>query len=848
MLKFKGFNLKIQHPRFDLLNPTIVNNFKPYNISGPKQNNMNSAKSICRLLLLLTIVTFSACQKIYRFDTENMSLEIRSNGMLTKMKDNESGIDYLLKEQPSSLLSIRMDGRFYKPSSLSFSGDTFSLKYGEVEITAKIKAETKKSYLTFELLELSDSEKVDVVLWGPFKTSIKETVGETIGVVRDSSFTIGIQALNPRTLGGYPDNEDDSFTGYDIFATTSLVDVADSVHIFYRGNTAKPEPYGSSLNAYTRSRVRDRIVSSMQHEKYVAPAFNDGGIIGSKIALFGCKPEEVLDVIEEIELAEGLPHPLLDGEWAKRSKRAVSAYLIQDFTPENYRKAIELTKKAGLKYLYHGEPFKNWGHFDLRNKMSREDLAAIIDEAESQGIRVGAHTLSNFITTNDPYVTPVPDKRLAKVGSSVLTAGISEKEISIAISDPSFFNQMQNNTLRTVLIGNELISYEKVSESEPWLLLGCERGAFGTVASSFSKGDTISKLADHAYKVFLTDSELSAEVAVRIADLYNRTGLKQISFDGLEGNSSTGMGKYGELLFVKEWYDNLEPEIKNDIIMDASTPGHFFWHMFTRMNWGEPWYAGFRESQTEYRLLNQDYFRRNYIPCMLGWFSMKPSTSIEDIEWMLARSAAFDAGYALVTNPFVIENNGFSEQILEKIREWEKARMSGAFNENQKKRMENIKNEFTLKLSGENQWLLIPYEVMRYEHMHRELQPGQPVSTSFTFNNPYPEQKVCFILTTKDGPAEDISIKIDNRSETLLQVRIKPGENLKYEGGDEVLLYSDNWNLIRTLKINNDAFTIGSGDHDFSVDCRFPSDNKGILKLEIKTAGEPESVRSGTNK
>ena len=97
--------------------------------------------------------------------------------------------------------------------------------------------------------------------------------------------------------------------------------------------------------------TEDRIVSSMQHEKYVAPAFNDGGITGSKIALFGCKPEEVLDVIEEIELAEGLPHPLLDGEWAKRSKRAVSAYLIQDFTPENYRKAIELTKKAGLKYL-----------------------------------------------------------------------------------------------------------------------------------------------------------------------------------------------------------------------------------------------------------------------------------------------------------------------------------------------------------------------------------------------------------------------------------------------------------------------------------------------------------------
>ena len=67
-------------------------------------------------------------------------------------------------------------------------------------------------------------------------------------------------------------------------------------------------------------------------------------------------------------------------------------------------------------------------------------------------------------------------------------------------------------------------------------------------------------------------------------------------------------------------------------------------------------------------------------------------------------------------------------------------------------------------------------------------------------------------------------------------------QNLKYEGGDEALLYSENWKLIRTLKVNNDAFRIGNGDHDFSVECRFPSDNKGTLKLEIKTAGDPETV------
>jgi len=46
------------------------------------------------------------------------------------------------------------------------------------------------------------------------------------------------------------------------------------------------------------------------------------------------------------------------------------------------------------------------------------------------------------------------------------------------------------------------------------------------------------------------------------------------------------------------------------------------------------------------------------------------------------------------------------------------------------------------------------------------------------------------------------------------------------------------------LRIKSDAFRIGHGDHDLSVNCIFPSGNKGILKLEIKTSGQPEPVGS----
>ena len=793
---------------------------------------------------LVTIVTFYSCSQPRILETGTFRLGIGGDGSITQLTDKTTGHDYLAPKVNSPLLSIKKGGKLHEPSSVSVTGSELTFSFRELNLSARVNAEEKGTYMTFELTELSDTGGIELILWGPVKTSIGRTIGETIGVVRDTSFAIGIQALNPKTLGGYPENDDDSFTGYDIFATTSLVDVADSVNILYRGNTAKPESYGSSLNAYTRARNRERIVSSMQNDRYTAPSFSDGGLIGSKVAIFGCRPDEVLSVIENIELTEGLPHPELDGVWAKRSPRAVSAYLIQDFTPENYREAIELTRKAGLKYLYHGEPFSNWGHFDLRNKMTWDDLAKIVDEAEAVGIRVGAHTLSNFITTNDPYVTPVPDKRLAKVGTSSLVSAISADDTEIRIADPGFFNQMKNNTLHAVMIENELIVYGRVTDSQPWILEECTRGAFGTSASAHEKGSPVSKLADHAYRTFLTDNELSAEVSARIADLYNKTGLKQISFDGLEGNSSTGMGKYGELLFVKGWYDKLSPEVKNDYIMDASTPGHYFWHMFTRMNWGEPWYAGFRESQTEYRLLNQDYFRRNFIPCMLGWFSMKPATSIEDIEWMLARSAAFDAGYALVTSAEIVKKNGSGEAILEKIREWEKARMSGAFSASQKKRMENIKKEFTLLPAGDGSWSLIPWEINRFEHKYRELQPGQPSSEEFIFSNPYNKQSIGFIITVREEPVADIYIEIDNSAKTMLPLTLNPGESVKYQGGDEAIHYSPSWQVLNRIRVDGKSLQMGTGQHKITADCEFKGERKGILKLEIKTAGDAEKVIS----
>ena len=228
---------------------------------------------------------------------------------------------------------------------------------------------------------------------------------------------------------------------------------------------------------------------------------------------------------------------------------------------------------------------------------------------------------------------------------------------------------------------------------------------------------------------------------------------------------------------------------------------------------------------------------------MLGWFSMRANTSIEDIEWMLARSAGFDAGYALVTSAELVGKNGFAEDILEKIKQWEKARILNAFTVDQKKRMEDIKAEFTLESISENSWNLTPFSVQRFEHNFRIRQPGEPVWTSFSFNNEHGTQPLQFILkTTKATVVANISIEIDDFKKIDLNIAIQENQYLKYTGGNVVILYDETWNKIKEIPIDPDKLILSNGDHKIKVDCKFSGNHESILKLELKTAGSPEQV------
>ncbi len=754
----------------------------------------------------------SAQNKIQSFRANHLRLDLSSSGQITSIYDIARDKEYLASGQSAPLLQLAIGETVEYPTAMSYDAETHLLElgYGSNNIAATIKVCIKPTHLTFELKEIQGADAT-LIMWGAYPTTISLTIGETVGVVRDNQFAFGIQTLNIQTIGGSPKEYEELGVGGETQA-------------------AAQTDFGSVVQAYARE--------------------GDGNAIGSKIALFGCPAESALETIGQIEIAEGLPHPMLDGEWGKTSLTARLSYLITNFGEHNLDELLAYTQKAGFKYIYHAGPFKNWGHFDLSPgdfPDGDESLKRCVQQAARVGIRVGIHTLSNFITTNDLYVMPIPDRRLMRIGSSHLTAAIDETSTEIGIAEPTPFREQQ--WLSTAILGEELVQYGAVSETEPWTLKGCKRGAFGTKPSAHSAKADIGKLVDHPYKVFFPNLQMQDEMAERLVELFNKTGLRQISFDGLEGCERTGHGIYAHNRFVQQCFDGWNAEVIND----ASRLLHYLWHIHTRMNWGEPWGKAMREGMPSYRFRNQEYFSRNLFPRMLGWFQLRlasseiEATNCDDIEWMLSKCAGFDAGFALSTSLSALKENGQTEAILTTTREWEKARLAGAFSEEQRERLRNPDGEFRLEPLENGRWELYPVAISQpFSYCWEERQPGEPVEEEWEFENTFTEQPLNFILRVLPGAEASQEEAVVNPSfevhfhQVTFPVRLLPQQYLVCAGEGEGHVYDVNWNLLQSVKADSTLPKISAGTQRIRFYCDEETQHR--VEVKFKTIGEPELV------
>ncbi|NTW45121.1 MAG: hypothetical protein HGB14_12010, partial [Anaerolineaceae bacterium] len=131
---------------------------------------------------------------------------------------------------------------------------------------------------------------------------------------------------------------------------------------------------------------------------------------------------------------------------------------------------------------------------------------------------------------------------------------------------------------------------------------------------------------------------------------------------------------------------------------------------------------------------------------MLGWFLLSATTTAEDIEWMMARAAGYNAGFAMVASYKNLQQNPNTARLLELIRLWQEAYKSKVFSPDQLVRLKNPANDFHLEKDEEN-FKLYPYSKYTFEHTKQTLQPGQPTFSTWELENKDAEQPLSYTIT-----------------------------------------------------------------------------------------------------
>ena len=385
-------------------------------------------------------------------------------------------------------------------------------------------------------------------------------------------------------------------------------------------------------------------------------------------------------------------------------------------TPANIDRYLAFAKQAGLRAIqvYYVTFAQSAGHFVWRPEYPNgmEDLKALAAKITAAGLLPGLHVHYDKATKNDAYVTPVPDPRLHLRTVFTLAAPLEEQSTVVPVFENPRGSTMDDGR-RLLQLEGELITYESYTASPPYRFLGCRRGALDTHPSTHRKGLKFGLLDVDDWPLFIRfdqRTDIEAEVAERIAPLYNEPGFRFAYFDGAEDVHSP----YWFTTSWAQWqvYRLIRPE---PLFAEAAAHSHFSWHMMSRMNAfdsvpPEEMKEFIRVHPAEEAPRSAMEFSHNNFGWLRFYLPTEKSigSQVDMYEYAASRAAAWDCPISLAADPDKFDAHPRTPDILEAIRRWEQ--MRERLTPAQRESLRNLKQEHTLVLNEKNQLELVPYE------------------------------------------------------------------------------------------------------------------------------------------
>ncbi len=631
-------------------------------------------------------------------ETERFRYEISADGQSTALIDTRDGTNYVVG-QPAPMAILVQGQNQHVANAVQLRGDRLYVTFADTDAKAVIRVERNPGWLVFQLLELSgeQAQEGDQLIFPNVCVSIRgRRAGVQAGIVRSERFTIGCQALNMQTNSRM---------------------VIQGRPVWLRGQ------------CYYRF-----------------------GLVGARVALFAAPNGEVLNVIQQIELAEPqVPHMTLDGVWGRRSSDARKSYVFIDMTEANSDEIIRIAKELNFGYIliYANTWSTSLGSYPINTKSFPHGMASfgrVAAKAHAAGLKVGIHCLTGFVGKRDPLVTPKPDPRLAKDGVVHVATDIDTRArfIPTAESPADFPADVAYGGERQgfdVQIDDEIVSYRGLSTKPPYGLDKCIRGAYGTRRSEHQKGTTVHHLTQR-YNNYLVDCDtsLAQQVARRYADVINTGQLDMIYFDGAGSNLAFGQ-QWGwqyiqqiPLLSGKLW--------QREVRVGGSCAGPLYWHLQAFKTCNDCVEIAVKRFLDNNKLAAAVGAKQNFIPVDLGWWGFhtwaphRRATTPDEIAYICQKAIGFDTCWSLETSLKKIHDCGRWPDIKQLIGTYERLRLDDRFPDSLKQAIRRPGAEFKLVRGADMQWRLVP---ARYGPAHLVLDDK---SRSWTVANDLGRQPV----------------------------------------------------------------------------------------------------------
>ncbi|MDR3688032.1 MAG: hypothetical protein P4L46_01545 [Fimbriimonas sp.] len=759
-----------------------------------------------------------------RLQTRDCRIQLDGKGFIDSIVARRSGSEYSPTGHSSPLLSLNIRDQLVSPTSAVYDAKTGIIQLGYPQgSVAIVRAVAKDRYFRFQLVSLTNRDAVDDVVWGPVHTAISKLIGDLIGVVRNDDWAIGMVGLDDNTIAGpaipgecygmryyvhSPDpknvplppqyKEGQWFNiGGDGVNDVAFYSHPEEYFQMTCGTAAVLEPeFGSSLTYHSRDRRKSYtfVYSLLPGFKGSRPRHQvtdpvNADYIGSAIALYSCPDKAGLSTIENIELAEGLPHPMIDGKWIhdlSGLKPSISWYGRHD-------KLIEYADALGLKSVHdegQGEYYANPADHWLGNRVGfsgGKELTyrQFTDQTNAHGIKYGLHTLCLFLQPGRcTDVTPNASAHLQPVLRTKLADDVSPTDAAVTITDPSYLMEDGTWPMRdgsnTVRIGTELIHYDGISETAPYTLKGVKRGFDGTQAQAHHANDEVAKLQMNCYDGFCPDLELMLKYADYYAAAMSENGMRYVDFDGLESTLYQNQGYFGVRRFFRRFFDTyakltggLAPRVMGSCVFAGG------WEYMSVCDVGGG-NNSFDPILNHWGIEGKDIrngFGNSYFPVTLGGQNLHSDWSVYDAENLQSKAIGWDGTFVLGLSEDAVERCGEKQEIFKAIRTWEDARESGIFTRKIKARLRDLDYKFHLERTGRRSYSLVPIKEVRVADK------AGAVGKAITLNNTFDAQPLQFSIQFA-SPVDGCDILLPDGLTIECKEHVEAGQFVIGKGSD----------------------------------------------------------------